>query len=131
MATVVNSRRVGLRVSLVAMVSGLILSAVASIAAAAVVPTPAVTGPLASDPPGSAGRNYTFFATDLDLAGRRYVKQSSPFPVRRMSTTPRLIVGGIGTWARGRTANIVNSGHPYKTRMVVRQPLMPAGSTAR
>jgi len=46
-----------------------------SIAAAAVsapVPTPTVTGPLPSDL-SSPNKNYTFFATDLDLKSRGYV----------------------------------------------------------
>ena len=50
-------------------------AAVAAFAAVAgaVVPTPSVIGPLASDTPGTPGRNYPFFSTDMVLADFGYV----------------------------------------------------------
>ena len=101
-------------------ICALLCSGVASLALA-IVPTPVVTGPLASDQRGSASHNYTFLATDLDLASRGFSEEEffysgsanvydtpNPFPIG----------AGLGTTP---TANIVSSGHPYKTRMVVRR----------
>jgi hypothetical protein len=102
----------------------LVLSGVAS-SALAVVPTPLVTGPLASDPRGSPSRNYTFLATDLDLASRGYVEQEFFFSGAGNyydTPNPFPIGAGLGTTP---TANIVSSGHPYKSRMVVRRPIDP------
>ena len=95
--------------------------AIASLALA-VVPAPVVTGPLASDPRGSPSRNYTFLATDLDLASRGFVEEEFFFGgTANVYDTPNPfpIGAGLGTTP---TANIVSSGHPYKTRMVVRRP---------
>lgn len=55
--------------SLARLICVLFLGSVTSLALAA-PPTPTVIGPLFSDAVGSATRNYTFLATDLDLAGR-------------------------------------------------------------
>jgi len=100
----------------------LILGGLAS-SALAVVPTPVVVGPLASDPRGSPSRDYTFLATDLDLAGRGYVEQEFFFSGTGNyydTPNPFPIGAGLGTTP---TANIVSSGHPYASRMVVRRPL--------
>lgn len=93
--------------------------------ALAVVPTPVVVGPLASDPRGSPSRDYTFLATDLDLASRGYVEQEFFFSGAGNyydTPNPFPIGAGLGT---APTANIVSSGHPYKSRMVVRRPVDP------
>jgi hypothetical protein len=99
----------------------LILAAISSSVFAA-VPVPVVIGPLASDPPGSPGRNYPFAATDLVLARRGYVEQEFFFQgTANVYDTPNQI-GGIGLGPAAPTANIVSAGHPYKTRMIVRRP---------
>lgn len=90
-------------------------------AAVADVPIPIVTRP-ASDPNGSANRNYPFFATDLDLAGRGYVEEEFFVSGRaNVYSTPSL-VGGIGLGSPTGTASVISSNHPYRTRMVVRRP---------
>jgi hypothetical protein len=82
-------------------------------AATAAVPNPTVTGPVPSSViPGHVSRDYTFFATDHPLAVNGYVEQE--FFIEGTANrydTPNLA-----------TATIVSSGHPYKTRMVVRRP---------
>jgi len=93
--------------------------------ARAVVPTPVVVGPLASDPRGSPSHNYTFLATDLDLASRGYVEQEFFFSGAGNyydTPNPFPIGAGLGTTP---TANVVSSGHPYESRMVVRRPIDP------
>jgi hypothetical protein len=102
----------------------LFFGGVASLASA-VVPTPTVTL-VPSDPVGSANRNYTFLATDLDLAGRGYVEQEFFYTgtANEYDTPP--MQGGIGTGPAHSTANIKTTDHPYKTRMVVRRPTSPA-----
>jgi hypothetical protein len=119
-------RRTG--VSLV--VCGVLIGSVAPATGAApspegFVPTPDVIGPLASDPAGSPSRNYTFFATDLDLAGRGYVEEEFFFSgTANVYDAPN--PGGIGAGpVPAPTANIVSSGHPYTTRLLVRRPQDP------
>jgi len=82
-----------------------------------------VTGPLASDPRGSASRNYTFFATDLDLEGRGYVEEEFFISgAANVYDAPNPPVGiGAGP-VPAPTAHIVSTGHPYQTRLVVRRP---------
>lgn len=88
----------------------------------AVVPTPVVTGPIPSDAPGGASRNYTFFATDLDLKSRGYVEEEF-FIAGTANTYDALNPGGIGNVASASpTANVLTSGNPYRTRIVVRRP---------
>src|SRR5438046_2848932 len=91
--------------------------------ASAAVPTPVVTGPLASDPRGSASRDYTFFATDLDLEGRGYVEEEFFISgAANIYDAPNPPVGiGAGP-VPAPTAHIVSTGHLYKTRLVVRRP---------
>ena len=87
------------------------------------IPTPVVTGPVPSDPPGSPGRNYPFLATDVDIAGRGYVEAEFFYsgtanwydaPVPTVNSDPPFPVAGI-----------VSSGHPYKTRLLVYRPASP------
>ncbi|MDM0028408.1 alpha/beta hydrolase domain-containing protein [Variovorax saccharolyticus] len=99
------------------------MSIVAS-AAFAVVPTPVVQGPIPSDP-SSPSRNYTFFATDLDLKARGYVEEEYFFS-GTANTYDATFSGGIGARPTASpTANIVTAGNPYTTRMVVRRPAHP------
>jgi hypothetical protein len=114
-AFVKRSRYACTKRSLVGWICGLVFGALTSLAMA--VPTPEVTGPVPSDPPGSPGRNYLFFATDLDLAHRGYVEEE-------------FFYAGTANWyqttGEPATATIVSSGHPYKTRLTVRRPANPA-----
>jgi hypothetical protein len=114
-ASAKRSRYACTKRSLVGSICGLVFGALTSLAMA--VPTPEVTGPVPSDPPGSPGRNYLFFATDLDLAHRGYVEEE-------------FFYAGTANWyqttGEPATATIVSSGHPYKTRITVRRPANPA-----
>ena len=90
-----------------------------------VVPVPEVSGPIPSVV-GSDGNDYTFFASDLDLAARGYVEQEF-FYSGRANVYDATVAPGIGARPTpSPTANIVSAGHPYKTRMVVRRPARPA-----
>ena len=114
-ASAKRSRYACTKRSLVGSICGLVFGALTSLAMA--IPTPEVTGPVPSDPPGSPGRNYLFFATDLDLAHRGYVEEE-------------FFYAGTANWyqttGEPATATIVSSGHPYKTRITVRRPANPA-----
>ena len=80
---------------------------------AAAVPDPVVTGPIAATaPPGDPSHDYIFFASQLDLAGRGYVEEEYFFS----GTANRYNTPGTST------GTILDSNHPYKTRIVVRRP---------
>jgi hypothetical protein len=85
-------------------------------AAAADVPNPTVTGPIpATGIPGNPAHDYPFFATNHDLAGHGYVEQE--FFIQGTAnryTTPSLATGSV-----------IDGGHPYTTRMIVRRPADP------
>ncbi|RSM59761.1 hypothetical protein DMB66_26250 [Actinoplanes sp. ATCC 53533] len=92
----------------------------------ATVPLPAVEGPVPSVV-GSPGNDYTFFASDLGLPGRGYVEQEYFFG-GTANVYDATVAPGIGARPTpSPTASVVSSGHPYKTRMVVRRP---AGAAA-
>jgi len=98
-----------------------------TLAAGAVVPTPSVTGPLTSDPPGSPGHNYPFFSTDMVLSDFGYVEQEFLFDGTANRYDAPAPSGGIGNnAASATTANIVSSDHPFRSRMLVRRPIDPA-----
>ncbi|MET0735141.1 MAG: alpha/beta hydrolase domain-containing protein [Microbacterium sp.] len=85
-----------------------------------VFPIPTVTGPIASDV-GDPAVGHTFMASDL-LANRGYVEEEFFYSglANRYTAT---VAGGIGSRPTPSvTADIVSSGHPYTTRMVVRRP---------
>jgi hypothetical protein len=100
---------------------GFVFGAVAS-GAMAVVPTPQVTGPIPFDAPGSADHNYPFLATDMNLAARGYVEEEFFYS----GTANRYNAQSPNATGPAPTADIVNSGNPYKTRMMVRRPIDPA-----
>jgi Alpha/beta hydrolase domain len=88
------------------------LGALGQTAAAAAVPNPTVIGPIpATAPPGDPSHNYPFFSTTVDLAKVGYAEEEFFFE---------------GTANRyNATGSIIDSGHPYRTRMVVRRPASP------
>lgn len=103
----------------------LIFVAMGSDAKAASVPTPTISGPIASpDIPGTLTHNYPFFASNHDLPSQGYVEQEyyisgtanryniTPTPLSEITPLP--------------TASIVDSNHPYLTRILVRRPADPA-----
>lgn len=83
----------------------------------AAVPNPTVTGPIpATVPPGDPSRNYPFFATDVNLAQYGYVEQEYFMQgTANQYSTPA-----------GATGSVISTGHPYKTRIVVRRPTSQA-----
>jgi len=98
-----------------------------AISAGAVVPTPTVTGPLPSDPPGTPGRNYPFFSTDMVLSDFGYVEQEFFFDGTASRYNAPAPSGGIGNNAASApTAEIVATGIPYRSRMLVRRPADPS-----
>src|SRR5262245_23650869 len=116
-----HSRRTSVKCSLIRSMCGFVFGAVASIAIA-VVPTPQVTGPIPYVALGTADHNYPFLATDMNLAARGYVEQEFFYS----GTANRYNAQSPNSTGPAPTASIVNSGNPYKTRMMVRRPIDPA-----
>ena len=83
-------------------------------AAAASVPVPQVSGPVAApDVPGTPSHNYIFFASNHDLAAHGYVEEEY------------FIKGTAGTYTIAdtlKTGAVKDEGHTYQTRIVVRRP---------
>jgi len=107
--------------SLVRSICGFIVGAVAT-AATAVVPTPQVAGPIPYVALGSADHNYPFLATDMNLAARGYVEEEFFYS----GTANRYNAQSPNASGPAPTADIVSSGNPYKTRMMIRRPTDPA-----
>ena len=83
-----------------------------AVAAHAQVPTPTVTK-LAGDKPGTPGRNYPFFATDIVLSNYGYVEEEFFYDgTANTYSTP----------AFGTNADITASGIPFRSRLLVRRP---------
>jgi Alpha/beta hydrolase domain len=108
--------RVGKSISSWIFSLGLGLLGALSIPAHAAVPNPTVTGPIAATAiPGDPSHNYPFFATNKDLGTNGYIEQE--FFIQGAAsryTTPSLATG-----------TVIDSGHPYLTRMIVRRPADP------
>lgn len=90
-----------------------VLVAFAQPAGAASVPNPTVTGPiLPNASPGDPSHDYPFFSTTVDLASQGYVEEEFFFEgTANRYNTPTLATGSV-----------MDSGHPYRTRMIVRRP---------
>jgi hypothetical protein len=84
--------------------------------AAAVVPNPTVTGPIpAAAPPGDPSHAYPFYSTTVDLAASDYVEEEFFLEgTANHYNTPPLATGSI-----------IDSGHKYTTRIIVRRPASP------
>jgi hypothetical protein len=107
--------------------STVLVLAAYSLIGSAIVPTPTVTGPIPSDTPGSADHNYPFFATDVVLSDYGYVEQEFFIDGTANVYSAPQPSGGIGNnAASATTATIVSSGHPYRSRLLVRRPTDPA-----
>lgn len=94
------------------------LLAAATIAPAAAVPNPVVTGPIpALAAPGDPSRNYPWMSTMHNLAAMGYVEEEFFFSgeANRYNTP-----GPLGT-----TGSVLDGGHAYKSRMIVRRPIAP------
>lgn len=88
-------------------------SVFASLVCAVAAPHPVITGPVAAtSPAGDSSHNYPFFAAFDDLKGRGYVEQEFFIEgVANQYNTPD-----------GETGSVIDGGHKYKTRVVVRRP---------
>src|SRR5436305_43536 len=95
----------------------LVFLAAIGLAAAAVPTVPTVTGPIAATAmPGDAAHDYPFYAAAVDLAGRGYLEQE--FFIQGTANRYDTPAAATGT--------VVDVGHPYKTRIVVRRPTAAA-----
>ncbi len=76
-----------------------------------------IVGPiLESVPPGDPSHDFVFSTSAIDLAGHGYVEEEFFIAgTANRYTTPELATG-----------NVVDGGHPYKTRLVVRRPTASA-----
>ena len=96
--------------------SAVALSAGFEAGAASSVPVPTVSAPIAAKPVGDPSRDYPFYAAVVDLQAKGYVEEE--FFIEGTAsryTTPAQATGSV-----------VESGHPYKTRIVVRRPAAAA-----
>jgi hypothetical protein len=77
---------------------------------------PVVTGPVpAKTAPGDPAHNYPFFSALEDLKGRGYVEQEYFYSgTANRYETPE-----------GATGKVVDGGHKYRTRLLVRRPVDP------
>jgi hypothetical protein len=100
-----------------AVLGAVVLVAPPALAAAAAVPNPTVTGPIpATVPLGDPSHDYPQLASQLDLARHGYVEEEYFFEgaANRYSTPPLT------------TATVIDGGHLYKSRMLIRRPISPA-----
>src|SRR4249919_431878 len=80
------------------------------------VPTPVVTA-VPRGAPGTPGRNYPFFATDIVLSNYGYVEEEFFFDgTANTYTTPEL----------GKNAEVAVSGIPFRSRLLVQRPASQA-----
>lgn len=88
-----------------------------SVTGAASVSNPTVTGPIpASVMPGDRSHDYPFLSTTVDLASYGYVEEEFFLEgTANRYNTPTLATGSV-----------IDSGHPYRTRMIARRPASPA-----
>ena len=100
------------------MATGMVLFvAVATAAAQGAGAEPTVTGPIrVTVPRGDPSHDFVFSPAAVDLATHGYVEQEF------------FIEGTANRYTRAQmaTAEVVDGGHPYKTRFVVRRPTAPA-----
>jgi hypothetical protein len=81
-----------------------------------VVPSPTVTRPTwTSDKIGDVSKNYPFFSPYADLSDYGYIQEE--FFIEGLASNYNTPTGATGS--------ILSSGHPYKTRIVVRRPVSP------
>jgi len=77
------------------------------------VPNPVVTGPIVSSAiPGQPSKNYVFFASEHPLAVNGYIEEE--YFIEGTANRYNTPTGVTGT--------VQDSGHPYRTRVVVRRP---------
>ena len=87
-------------------------------AAHAAVPSPQVTGPVPAKAPGDPSRDYPWMATMHRLAAMGYVEEEYFIEGTANRYDTAVPLGTNGT--------VVQSGLPYRTRIIVRRPASPA-----
>ncbi len=86
--------------------------------AAAAVANPTVIGPVTVNaPPGSASRDYPWMSTLHNLAAVGYVEEEFFIEGTASRFNTAVPIGSNGT--------LVDSGHAYRTRILVRRPVSP------
>jgi hypothetical protein len=89
--------------------------------AAEPVPNPSLAGPIPQNAaPGDPTHDYTFLTPSQDLSAYGYVEEEyfQEGTANSYNTT---------TDPPGQTGSVASSGHPYRTRLVVRRPASPRG----
>ncbi len=80
--------------------------------ASAAVPNATVTGPIAADPQGHPSRNSIYSSSAINLEAQAYIEEEYFIEgTANRYTTPEM-----------ETGEIIDSGHPYRTRIIVRRP---------
>jgi hypothetical protein len=102
---------------IIAAVLALALIAAPAVAQPVPVPSPTVIGPIPApgEPGNDPDHDYVFFTPMFDLADYGYVEEEF------------FIEGTANRYdtPAGQTGSVISSGHPYKTRIVVRRPTHP------
>jgi Alpha/beta hydrolase domain len=99
---------------LAAFTAAVMMSGSWAVRGSAAVPTPTVTGPVASATPGDSSHDYPFYASAVDLAARGWVEEE--FFIE--GTANRYTIAPQSQ----ETATVRDSSHPYKSRILVRRP---------
>lgn len=86
-----------------------------SLSCAAAVPEALITGPIAAEEPGHESKNFIYSASAIELESRAYVEEEY------------FIEGIANRYSNPDMANaeVLDSGHRYKTRLIVRRPVNP------
>ncbi len=104
------------RSSLIARMVILGASCLIGIAAFAAVPEFTLVGPIAAEAPGHSSKNFIYSASAIELRSRGYTEEEY------------FITGTANRYStvEMENAQVVDSGHRYRTRLVVRRPTNPA-----
>lgn len=78
----------------------------------AAVPDATIYGPIAADPPGHPSKNSIYSASAIDLAAHDYIEEEYFIE----GSANRYSTEGL------ETGSVLDSGHPYRTRLIVRRP---------
>lgn len=82
----------------------------------AAVPDATIYGPIEAGPPGHPSKNSIYSASAIDLTAHNYIEEEYFIE----GTANRYSTEGL------ETGSVLDSGHPYRTRLVVRRPQSPA-----
>ena len=89
---------------------------IAAATSLAAVPDFQITGPIAAEAPGHPSKNFIYSASAIELASRGYTEEEFFIEgVANRYSAPEM-----------ENAQVLDSGHRYRTRLVVRRPSNPA-----